>query len=198
LNAKEILDLYNSGWRTFRNQDWRGVDLSGEHLEHIDMAAVDLRGANLAQTNMSNATISVCDFRHASMEEADLRFSELRELRLYHTNMNYASLDGCKLVQINFTGADLRWMTLAHTSVRGCKGIISIYVPDMSSRGDFLFAWRYEQEIWFKAGCFNGNAEELRAQVINEKGEESTYLKAIDFVMGIADTALPVAEDDQS
>jgi len=73
----------------------------------------------------------------------------------------------------NLTGADLTGAYLT-----GANGIIAIYVPGMSTRGDYLYAYNGPDGWTIKAGCHNVSPTEFRALVT----DRPLYLLALDFI----------------
>jgi hypothetical protein len=142
MNAQEIMK--NNNLFTLSEADLRGADLRGANLRGADLSEADLRWADLSGANLSGADLS----------EADLRGADLSGANLSRADLHKADLHGADL-----SGADLS----------GAIWIISIYIPDMSSRGDYLYAVRHNTGWMFKAGCFWGTAEEFRSRIADRK-----------------------------
>lgn len=143
------------------------------HIEHAVEAlrasgeAPDLSRLNLSGANLAGANLERANLENANLERADLSGANLSGARLYSATLERATLSGATL-----TGADLR----------RAKGIASLYIPGMSSRGDVLYAVLHDNGVYIKTGCFWGTISEFREKVLQEKGPNHLYLAAADFL----------------
>lgn len=102
---------------------------------------------------------------------------DLSRLNLSGTNLAGATLSGANLENANLERADL-----SGADLRRAKGIASLYIPGMSSRGDVLYAVLHDNGVYIKTGCFWGTISEFREKVLQEKGPNHLYLAAADFL----------------
>jgi hypothetical protein len=137
------------GRRTFLldpAETWEILDLSGVDLAHIDLHGANLCGVDLSCADLSmsffrearldNSHLNFADFRAASFVEAsvtncnmhvvDLRYSYLVDADLSHSllqgaRVNGANLEGAKFEHCYLHGADFRGSNLAKASVTGAK-----------------------------------------------------------------------------
>jgi len=91
----------------------------------IEGQKADLRGANLAGTNLRRADLQEADLRRADLyradlEEADLRKADLKEADLMGTNLRKADLREADLRGVDLRKADLRKADLRGTKIDYC------------------------------------------------------------------------------
>lgn len=108
------------------------------------------------------------------------QYANLRSAHLQRANLQGANLRGA-----NLQGADLQGANLRGADLRGAHGIASIYVPRMSSRGDYLYAIQHEHTLMIKAGCWWGTVDEFEARVKEGRGEGYPYLLASAFLRAV-------------
>lgn len=84
-----------------------------------------------------------------------------------------ASGEAPDLSRLNLAGA-----TLTGADLAGAAGIAALYVPGMSSRGDYLYAVQHDCCVMLTAGCFWGTLEEFIQRVSEKRGAEHTYIAA--------------------
>lgn len=110
-----ILQLGVSIWNQWRANEplvkpnLRNADLSGFHLENVNLCRADLRGANL-----SNAYLYEADF-----QEADLRRADLTRAGLIGANLHRANLAGACIQQAYLSQSDLSCANLKRSNL--CK-----------------------------------------------------------------------------
>lgn len=97
----ELLSLHGE-WLASDNKRGKRADLSGAHLEHIDLSNTDLSGAL---------------FHGASLEGANLKGSTFFHCDFTDANLKDANLSEAILVLADFTGANLENANLAKTGV---------------------------------------------------------------------------------
>jgi uncharacterized protein YjbI with pentapeptide repeats/DNA-binding CsgD family transcriptional regulator len=72
--------------------DLRGADLSGQHLESIDLASCNLTGADLSGSALDGAYLAGANLDRANLSGATLGYADLSGASLRGTNMADASL----------------------------------------------------------------------------------------------------------
>ena len=137
MNANEALAEINTANKEGCGANLRGADLSGENLRGADLSGADLSGADLSGADLSGANLSGANLRGANLRGANLRGADLR-------------------------GADLRGADLRGADLCSAIGIMSAYIPNMSTRGDYLFANVHEGGLRFYAGCWSGTLSEFQ------------------------------------
>jgi len=90
---------------------WSGADLRG-----VDLASLDLRGANLARARLDGADLS-----DSNLSESDLRGASLRGASLEHATLDRANLRGADLDGVILRGATLAGAIVAEASMRGVE-----------------------------------------------------------------------------
>jgi uncharacterized protein YjbI with pentapeptide repeats/beta-lactamase regulating signal transducer with metallopeptidase domain len=95
------LGLNSAGGRTCTGCDYSGVDWRGRDVRGVAYVGVDLRRANLDNTDFSGGSFQGVDFSHARLRNASFRD---------------ARLSGC-----DFTGADLSGADFTGAHVSGCQ-----------------------------------------------------------------------------
>ena len=120
---------------------------SGANLRRANLSGANLRGANLRDTDLRDANLRDADLSDANLRGADLRGADLRD-----ANLRDADLSDADLSDANLRGAGLY----------GAIGIMSAYIPGMSSRGDYLITNVHDDGLRFYAGCWSGTLEEFQ------------------------------------
>jgi hypothetical protein len=97
-----------------------GVDLTGAHLEGVDLSFVTFSracfiGANLGDAQLHKVRLWDCNLRGANLRRADLGEAELRGVNLADTQLFAVNLKGC--VYDRFT----RWPTGFRPEEHGAK-----------------------------------------------------------------------------
>ncbi|MFC4015137.1 pentapeptide repeat-containing protein [Nonomuraea purpurea] len=82
--------------------DLAGADLRGSTITDAQIPNVGLRGADLRQADLSRA-----DLRGADLSRADLRGADLELVDLRDADLEHADLTGANLTGVNLTGARL-------------------------------------------------------------------------------------------
>ena len=101
----------------------RGVELSRQVLEGLDLSGADLHGANLRGTNFKNAILVGAQIRNAHLESADLRGADLRGARLdlslmVNADLSGANLEGANLNRTRFIRSILRDANMVRADAR--------------------------------------------------------------------------------
>ena len=86
------------------------------HFFHMDLAAVNLSGANLADAFLEKA-----DLTNANLDGANVRFAILDQATLTGASLHEADLTGASLYEANLSGADLRGAVLRQASFTGAN-----------------------------------------------------------------------------
>jgi len=193
LSSSEFLIAmpFMSGEDALATQDgtapFGGADLTGARLR-----GADLTGANLEGAILEGATFTDAFFMGANLEDARLADANLEDANLAYTNLAGANFEDARLVGTTLRGAKFYGVNLCNANLRGAnlsgaKGIAAIYLPGMSTRTEDAFLYAVSgATVMFKAGCFWGTEAELRAKVLQEKGDSKSaklYLAAIDLAI---------------
>ena len=91
-----------------------GADLSNTNLSNTDLSGADLSNADLSNTNLSNADLSSADLRYTNLRGAGLSSADLE-----YTNLSNADLSSADLGYTNLSNADLSSADLGYTNLRG-------------------------------------------------------------------------------
>jgi hypothetical protein len=165
-------NVYNKHYKYIRGDEME-KEINGKTHDikpYANLFSANLRDANLRDANLRGANLRGADLRGANLRDADLRGANLRDANLRDANLRDANLRGA-----NLRGADLRDANLFSADLSGANGILILYVPSMSSRGDYLYAVQHSESLMVKAGCFWGTLAEFKDKVMSEKGEDSLY-----------------------
>ena len=83
----------------------------------------------------------------------------------------------------NGVEANLSEANLPGANLYGAQSIICLYVPEMSSRGDYLYGIDHGDRVMFKVGCQWLSDADLLVEVRAKKGPDSSYERAINFIL---------------
>lgn len=72
MDANEVLRLYATGERNFREQDWRGLSFVNANLRGIDLTGANLNNSNLSNSDLSNANLNWVNLKGANLSGANL------------------------------------------------------------------------------------------------------------------------------
>jgi uncharacterized protein YjbI with pentapeptide repeats len=94
--------------------------------QRLDLAATDLRGANLRgaqlqQANLRRAQLQEADLQHAQLREADLRRAQLQKADLQHAQLREANLDHVQLRGAYLQHAELQGADLSDAELQGAN-----------------------------------------------------------------------------
>jgi hypothetical protein len=92
---------------TVRTKRREPIDLSGAHIPGTSLSNADLAGSNFSHANLSKV----------NFEESNLRGSDLREANLSETNFTGADLSNADLSSANLESATLTRSTLDHADL---------------------------------------------------------------------------------
>ena len=140
----------------------------------------------------------------ADLWGADLWGANLTDANLTDANLGDAELGDADLGDANLTGANLGGANLRGANLGGATGICALYVPGMSSRGDWLYAVSGHDEtggVMLKAGCFWGTITEFRAQLHQQRDgtkHETLYNAALTLIEAWYVVEMEEAHDDNS
>ncbi len=134
-----------SGHTTFlswREWEWRGLDLAGAKLRGAYLGRPDLRGANLENADLSYAYMpgailvgakmagviaahayfgGAADFSGANLTKCNLSWAFMPEVNLSGSDLTDANLSEANLRGAKFSGSDLRDADLSGANLRGAK-----------------------------------------------------------------------------
>jgi uncharacterized protein YjbI with pentapeptide repeats len=134
MSAKELLERYAAGERSFWEATLESANLSRTKLANADLRGANLRGANLSSAslsdaNLTNAFLNGADLGRANFSGADLSGANLSRASLNRANFNdahftlatlrIADLNGADLRRAVFRQADLSGADLSSTDLRG-------------------------------------------------------------------------------
>jgi hypothetical protein len=146
--------------------------IAGAELFDADLSGANLRFAELSHADLTGADLQGADLRDAELFGADLTGANLRDVELFGANLFGADLFGADLFGADLFGAELR-----DADLTGAKHIHSLYISQMSSRNDLVYAIEHESALMIKTGCFWGTFAEFKAKVISVKSADSLYIK---------------------
>ena len=96
---------------------WKRANL----LTKVDLAGIDLKGANLKGVDLSVAILSSANLEGADLQEAKLRGANLKGAKLQQANLSHADLKGANLQQAKLEGATLRGANLQQAELWEAK-----------------------------------------------------------------------------
>lgn len=164
---------------------FRGADLSGLHLAHMDLHDVDFRyadlrgtkfrAADLSDADMTGARMSQATFPDADLRRATLDYSDLHQAYFYRADMRDADLRGANLFEADMYRADMRGTDLFCTNLRDADlaytvltdaNLIGLVLDGLPS-GHLIFiptpkGWH------LTIGCWDGTTAELRAMIATD------------------------------
>ncbi len=92
-------------------------ELPGADLKRANLRQVDLSGAQLRGSHLTDAVLGGADFTEANLEEADLRKSDLAGAILHKAALNGANLQDTLLEEMDARGASLRFARLERAAL---------------------------------------------------------------------------------
>ncbi|MFI5898448.1 pentapeptide repeat-containing protein [Actinoplanes sp. NPDC051513] len=106
------------------NRELSQLDLSGLHLDGVQLAHAELRGANLFNTRLRHANLAKADLRKASLASAQLDFAKLENAQLQEASLMWTVLKSANLQDAQLQGATLSGtcLDLAHLSGAQLQG----------------------------------------------------------------------------
>jgi uncharacterized protein YjbI with pentapeptide repeats len=134
LDAKELLEQYQSGERTFDHAVVQYPRLARASLPEIELVDADLRGADMREANLhganlhkaylfeadlSGADLGGANLSKANLMGADLSRADLRGANLSGASMGHCDLSGADLSQANLSKAELLWADLSKANLSG-------------------------------------------------------------------------------
>lgn len=176
---------------------FRGADLSGLYLSHMDLHDVnfrcaDLRGtklrsADLADSNLTGAKMSLADLSDADLRRATFNYADLYRTCLFRADLREADFIGANLFRADLYradmrsadlhGANLRDADLSYTVLTGAN-FVGLVLDGLPS-GRLVFI--PTPEGWqLNIGCWDGTTAELREMIAKDEdwpgaeGEEIT------------------------
>jgi uncharacterized protein YjbI with pentapeptide repeats len=120
MSNKEQVALLRKGVRPWNA--WRSsyadvaIDLSGAALQGTDLSQVNLRGADLRDANLE-----LCDFTGADVSDANLTAANLRGAELRWSNLSWSDLGRAKLKSAYLCYTVLCHAKLSGTDMRACQ-----------------------------------------------------------------------------
>lgn len=150
---------------------------------------------DFTELKLQHSVISKATFMRCQFNDVDMRYSNLSDSQFRNCDMQGADLTGSFLTGVDFTGSNL-WNVcindadLANVRLFGATGIMSLYVPEMSTRGDYLYAVQHDDGVMVKAGCWWGTLDDFvkRIDEVYPKKDRFTkinrklYRAAIDMI----------------
>lgn len=161
---------------------FRGADLSGLYLSHMDLHDVDFRGADLRGTEFRGADLSDADMTGARMSQATFPDADLRRATLDYADLYRAYFYRADMRDADFRGANLRGADLYRADMRGADlfsanlrdadlfytvlidaNLIGLITDGLPS-GHLIFI--PTPEGWhLTIGCWDGTTDELREMI---------------------------------
>ena len=118
MDREELWNRLNSGERNFAGVDW-----SGSILQDVNMTGINLRGANLSQTDLceciiDHANLEGINFEGARLEEVRFEGSNLGGANFNRANLFRAAIYSSVLDDATFQCANLTFTSFANSSVK--------------------------------------------------------------------------------
>jgi len=98
-----------------------GLDLRRADLHQTDLSRLKLSGARLSAANLRGADLHHANLEGARLQNADLQGADLRRANLQGANLLRADLQGSHLRDVNLLGASLHDANLQRTDLRDAK-----------------------------------------------------------------------------
>ena len=111
-----------------RGVNIRDANLKNTNLELARLAEADLRGANLSHANLKRVGLADADLEEAKLNHADLRYSRLEGANLRKADLSMATLMEVDLDETEWEGATLTGAIMENISLRGAdlRGAIGL------------------------------------------------------------------------
>ena len=165
MDITEALRIVAAARKDGRVPDLHYANLSGAHLERVDLREVVLYGANLSGANLSEANLRGANLAGANLVGAELWHANLRSANLLGAgligaNLRVANLSNTELRNANLQNADLRWAygdNILVLNVNGLpSGTANLYpTPE---------GWR------LTVGCWQGTVDGLSEMIAQDEG----------------------------
>ncbi|MEJ8545583.1 pentapeptide repeat-containing protein [Brevibacillus borstelensis] len=91
-----------------KGADLRGVNLNNSDLQGADLERANLKGSSLIGTNLQGCNLTEANLFGANLTKADLRRANLRRAELRKAILNGTALRGAELWGANIWGIDLK------------------------------------------------------------------------------------------
>jgi hypothetical protein len=133
-----ILQLGVSIWNQWRASEplivpnLRNADLSGFHLENVNLCRADLRNANLSKAYLYEA-----DFQSADLRNANLTRAGLIGANLHRANLSGAIIKQAYLAQSDLSNANLTDTHLQKTDLQAALLTQAIFTRAQIAEADF-------------------------------------------------------------
>lgn len=114
-NARELIDMYNSGER-----DFSGSDLNGSNLSSLNLKDAVLSGCNLLNANISNSDLTNVDFSGSLMARANLDKCILKNTNFFDCDMTGSSIRDVSMESASFVKARLMFAHLCGNDMLKC------------------------------------------------------------------------------
>lgn len=150
-NLQEVL-LKHQHWLSEDVEGWRRMKA---HLDELNLAAVDLRQANLTRVSAYGTTFRNADLSEALLANADLRYADLSGVNLYGADLRgadlrEANLHGANLASANLSDAKLDSADLTNTNMRATVlrgadliGVVGLpYIPMVCPEEGEFIGWK--------------------------------------------------------
>lgn len=95
-----------------RGADLKQVWMPQASLRKVDLSEADLSGANLSEANLNEARLNEVKLNRAKLSGADLSEADLSRAKLNEADLNRTYFNGAKLSGADLSGADLRGANL--------------------------------------------------------------------------------------
>jgi hypothetical protein len=109
----------------------------GKQKASVDVRPLDLQGANLSATNLSNLSFAGALLANANLESTNLWFANLENAILLNANLRYAWLVGANLTSAKLMDANLEAANLDDANIAGAdfSGANITYAHFVGARG---------------------------------------------------------------
>ena len=104
-----------------RGADLKQVWMPQASLRKVDLSGADLGEANLSEAKLSGAKLSEANLSRTKLSGADLSGADLREAKLNEADLNRAYFNGAWLSGADLSGADLREAKLNEADLSWAK-----------------------------------------------------------------------------
>lgn len=147
------LDLAALDLRKIRANDanFSSAKMLGARLNEAKFYRCGFRDADLTYADLTEATLSYCQFPAATLTDTIWTESKLEHCSFLEANLQDASFYCATLLACDFTGANLYKTHFLNTNLVSCQGIVSV---NFDPRGYSLVMWRNSAGTrMFNAGC---------------------------------------------
>ena len=112
LDVQTFAKMHQGGESNFMTVDLRGADLS-----NITLDQATFYGSNLSKVNLSQAILRKCNLNESNLTDANLRAADLRNSRFHQAKLNRANLSGANLSGAQLNGVILTEAVLIATNL---------------------------------------------------------------------------------